>query len=131
MLGDLKDETATLGLLLALGELNVESVKNGREVIGVELDVDDGTNDGLDVTSLGSGGGRVGAGGLDCRRWLVTRFFLSGISVTPNCPGVGFFRASTWLEKPAAQRPRSRFQHLRTRCALPGLVEKSVEEEKK
>lgn len=89
MLRDLEDETATLGLGLALGELDVEGVEDGRELIGVKLDVDDGTNDGLDAAGEARGGGRVGASSLDCRRWLVTRFSLASLMLR-TAPGLGF-----------------------------------------
>jgi hypothetical protein len=66
VLGDLEDEAATLRLGLALGKLDVEGVEDGGEVIRLEVDVDDGTNDGLDGAGLARRGGSVGAGGLDC-----------------------------------------------------------------
>jgi peptide chain release factor 1 len=62
VLGDLEDEAAALGLLLALGKLDLEGVQDGREVVRVKVDVDDGTNDRLDRASLELRGGRVGAG---------------------------------------------------------------------
>jgi hypothetical protein len=65
VLRDLEDEAATLGLGLALDELDVESVKDSGELVTVELDVDDGTNDGLDLANLVRGGGSVRAGSLD------------------------------------------------------------------
>ena len=49
--GDLEDETTTV-------EVNdLESVENGGEVLGLELDVDDGTDDGFDRPNLGLGFG--------------------------------------------------------------------------
>jgi peptide chain release factor 1 len=63
VLGNLEDESAALGLGLALGELDFESVQDRGEVVRVEVDVDDGTNDGLDGTGLKVGGGGVRAGG--------------------------------------------------------------------
>lgn len=42
MRGDFENETATAEIL------NLQGVKNGWEIVGLELDVDDGTNDGLD-----------------------------------------------------------------------------------
>ena len=53
--GDLEDETTTV-------EVNdLESVENGGKVLGLELDVDDGTDDGLYVAGRASRLGRVGA----------------------------------------------------------------------
>lgn len=56
VLGDLEDE-------LSLGsgslKLDLEGVQDRGEVVGVKVDVDDGTNDGLDGSDLGSGGGSV------------------------------------------------------------------------
>jgi len=65
VLGNLENETATLGLGLALGELDVEGVEDSGELVTVELNVDDGTNDGLDLTDLVASGGSVRAGSLD------------------------------------------------------------------
>jgi hypothetical protein len=61
VLGDLENEAATLGLLLAFGKLDLESVQDGGKVLALKVDVDDGTNDGLNGTGLEVGGGRVGA----------------------------------------------------------------------
>jgi hypothetical protein len=61
VLGDLEDEAATLRGGLALTELDVESVEDRREVLRVELNVDDGTNDRLDGTGLEVRGGSIGA----------------------------------------------------------------------
>lgn len=58
MLGNLENER-TLGS--ATLELNLESVKDRGEVLGVKVDIDDGTNDGLDGTDLVTGGGSVGS----------------------------------------------------------------------
>lgn len=74
VLGDLEDETATLGLGLALSKLNVKSVENRWEVIRLEVDVDDGTNDLLDGTGLEGGSRGVVASGLGC--WKVSDTFL-------------------------------------------------------
>ena len=54
MLGDLQDNTA--GVIL-----DFQCVENGRQVARVELDVDDGTNDGADLTVGTSGFGSEGA----------------------------------------------------------------------
>ncbi len=55
VLGDLENETtATLDIL------DLEGVEDGGELLGVELDVDDGTDDGLDGTGLALGGGLGG-----------------------------------------------------------------------
>lgn len=70
VLGDLENEAAALGLLLALGELDLEGVQDGGQVLALKVNVNDGTNDGLDGTGLDVGGGRVGAG-LDCRVSIV------------------------------------------------------------
>jgi hypothetical protein len=66
VLRDLEDETATLGLGLALSELDVKGVEDSGELITLELNVDDGTNDGLDLTDLGRRGRGVRAGSLGC-----------------------------------------------------------------
>lgn len=76
VLRDLENETAALGLGLALDELDVESVENRGELLTVELNVDDGTNDGLDRTSLDSRGGSVRAGSANC--WLAKDHRLKG-----------------------------------------------------
>ena len=56
---DLQNKTTTL-------EVNdLERVENGREVLSLELDIDDGTNDGLDRANVGLGLSRVGAGFAD------------------------------------------------------------------
>lgn len=41
--------------------LNMEGVQDGRKVVGIELDVNDGTNDGLDRAGDALRLGRVGA----------------------------------------------------------------------
>jgi hypothetical protein len=64
--GNLEDETTTVEVL------DLEGVENGREVIGVELDVDNGTNDCLDLASDALGLGGIGA---SCSR----------VSYTPPC----------------------------------------------
>ena len=49
VLGDLKNESvATLHIL------NLKSVEDSREVLGIEVNVNNGTNDGTDVTDLAS-----------------------------------------------------------------------------
>jgi len=48
MSSDLENETATLEVL------NLESVQDWREVVGVELHVDDGTDDSFYLTGSGS-----------------------------------------------------------------------------
>ena len=62
--GDLEDETS------AVVVLDLERIENGREVLSLELDVDDGTNDGLDSADVGLGLGRVGAGFADEHGWV-------------------------------------------------------------
>lgn len=62
VLSDLKNESATFGGNLTLTKLNFEGVKDRGEVVRVEVDVNDGTNDGLDRTSLEASGSGVGAG---------------------------------------------------------------------
>ena len=56
---DLKDKTTTMVVL------DFERVENGRERLGVELNIDDGTDDSLDVTNGALSLGRVGAGFAD------------------------------------------------------------------
>ena len=51
--GDLKDEAT------AVKVLDLERVQDGRKVVSLELDVDDGTNDSLDRTNDRLGLGRV------------------------------------------------------------------------
>jgi hypothetical protein len=46
--GDFENETTTVEVL------DLEGVENGREVVGLELNIDDGTNDGL-YGAIGSG----------------------------------------------------------------------------
>ena len=58
---DLEDETA------AMEVLDLERVENGREVLRLELNIDDGTNDSLDLADGGLGLSRVGAGFADER----------------------------------------------------------------
>jgi len=58
VLGDLENETTLLSTL----ELDLEGVENRREVVRVEVDIDNGTNDGLDRTGLDSGRGSVTTG---------------------------------------------------------------------
>lgn len=66
VLGDFENESTTFGGLLFTFELDVEGVQDGGQVGGVELDVNDGTDDGLDLTdNTGSGGG---VGSLGCKR---------------------------------------------------------------
>lgn len=66
MLSDLEHQSSTLGGDLATLELNVQGVEDRREVGSVELDIDDGSDDRLDGSDLGGGGGGVGSG-RDCR----------------------------------------------------------------
>lgn len=63
VLSDLEDQPSTLGGDLGTLELNVQGVEDGREIGRVELDVDDGSDDLLDGSDLGGGGGGVGSGG--------------------------------------------------------------------
>lgn len=51
---DLQNEATTVEIL------DFEGVKDGREVVGVELDIDDGTNDGFYVTNSALCLGRIG-----------------------------------------------------------------------
>jgi hypothetical protein len=67
VLGHFEDESTTFGSLLVTFELNVEGVQNGGQVGGVELNIDDGTDDGLDLTDGQVGGGSVGS--LGCREY--------------------------------------------------------------
>jgi hypothetical protein len=46
---DLEDETTTREVL------DFEGVENGRNVVIAELDIDDGTDNGLDVTDTSAG----------------------------------------------------------------------------
>jgi hypothetical protein len=64
--GNLEDETATLEAL------NLQSVENWWEVIGLELNVDDGTNHGFDGANILLGLSRIGASLLRDRRFLDT-----------------------------------------------------------
>ena len=59
VLSDLEHQTATLRLLLALGELDVKGVENEGKVLAVKVNIDDGTNDGLDGAGEVLGGGGV------------------------------------------------------------------------
>lgn len=68
MLSNLKNESATLGSGLTLTKLNVEGVKDRGEVVRVEVDVNDGTNDSLDRTSLEASGSGVGAGSVGWKK---------------------------------------------------------------
>lgn len=74
VLGDLEDE---LSLGSATLELDLEGVQDRGQVLGVEVDIDDGTNDGLDGTDLVGSGGSVGSDGGDWRR---------GQLRMPRCP---------------------------------------------
>ena len=62
MLGDLEDKRSLGSASL---ELNLESVENRWEVLGVKVDIDDGTNDGLDGTDLVRGRSSVSSAGGD------------------------------------------------------------------
>ena len=72
MLGDLENETTA-----ALNVLDLKSVENGGELLAVELDVDDGTNDGLDGTGL-TLGGSLGSKATGCWRKQRQRGRVSG-----------------------------------------------------
>jgi hypothetical protein len=61
MLSDLEHKSS-LSIGLA-GELDLESVQDRGEVVRVEVDIDDGTNDRLDGTGLDSSRGGVGSSG--------------------------------------------------------------------
>ena len=63
VLGDLEDELSTVGS--ATLKLDLEGVEDRREVLGVKVDIDDGTNDGLDGTDLVGGRGSVRSDGGD------------------------------------------------------------------
>ena len=65
MLSDLEDQTSSLGSDLGTLELNVQGVEDRREFGSVELDIDDGSDDGFDGSDLGGSRGGVGSGG-DC-----------------------------------------------------------------
>ena len=54
VLGNLKNESVT-----ALHILNLKSVEDSREVLGSEVNVNNGTDDGTDVTDLASTRGRL------------------------------------------------------------------------
>lgn len=58
MLGDLENELRALRSGTGL-ELDFEGVEDRWEVVRVKVDIDDGTNDGLDSTDLVRGGGSV------------------------------------------------------------------------
>jgi hypothetical protein len=62
VLGNLQDQSSTLGGDLRTLELNVQGVQDGRKLGSVELDIDDGSDNLLDGTDLGSSGGSVGSG---------------------------------------------------------------------
>lgn len=66
MLSDLKNETTTFGFGLTLGELDIKSVQDWGKIIGFEVNIDNGTDDGLDGTGLEVGGGSVSSAGVDC-----------------------------------------------------------------
>ena len=59
VLGDLEDKSSSSSLS---AELDLEGVQDRGEVVRVEVDIDDGTNDGLDGTGLNGSGGSVGSG---------------------------------------------------------------------
>jgi len=54
VLGNLKNESVT-----TLHILNLKSVEDSREVLGSEVNVNNGTDDGTDVTDLASTRGRL------------------------------------------------------------------------
>lgn len=56
MLSDLKNKSSSSGII---GELDLEGVQDGGEVVRVKVDIDDGTNDRLNGTALDVGGGSV------------------------------------------------------------------------
>jgi hypothetical protein len=62
VLGDLEDKGSLGSTSL---ELNLEGVEDRGKVLGVEVDIDDGTNNGLDGTDLVRGGGSVSSHGGD------------------------------------------------------------------
>jgi len=62
VLGDLEDK-GSLGS--ASLELNLKGVEDSGKVLGVEVDIDNGTNDGLDGTDLVGSGGSVSSHGGD------------------------------------------------------------------
>lgn len=79
---NLEDEAAT-------GEvLDLESVQNRRKVLTVELDIDDGTNDGFDGANGALGLGRVVAGwcwvGRLKREPTTGKFWKCNTSITSN-----------------------------------------------
>lgn len=121
VLRDLEDETATLGLGLALGKLNVKSVKNGGEVIRLEVNVNDGTNDLLDGTGLEGGSRSVVASGLGCSS-SVTRLFLR----LRNPPLGAFFvvhrKCCRAQLAPGGRAEWTRAQRASDRKHLPGLA---------
>ena len=63
VLGALEDESTAFGGLLVAFELDLEGVQDGGQVFSVELNIDDGTDDGLDLTD-GVAGSRGGVGSL-------------------------------------------------------------------
>lgn len=65
VLGDLENETTTTKNILDL-----EGVKDSGELLGVELNIDDGTNDGLDGTGLALGGS-LGGESAGCQVWKI------------------------------------------------------------
>ncbi len=70
VLSDLEHQPTTFWLNLAISELDVQSVQDGREVVRVKVNIDDGSDDGLDGTSKSGGRGGVVADGssVDCGR---------------------------------------------------------------
>ena len=76
MLGDLENETTVLSTL----ELDLEGVEDRRQVVGVEVDIDNGTNDGLDSTGLDSGRGGVTTGS-DCKELATISTVPIGIAI--------------------------------------------------
>jgi hypothetical protein len=64
MLGDFENEGTLSSTSL---ELNLEGVEDSGKVLGVKVDIDDGTNDGLDGTDLVGSGGSVSSHVGDCK----------------------------------------------------------------
>lgn len=62
MLGDLENESLSL---VSSWELDIEGVKDRWEVVVVEVNVDNGTDNGLDGTGLEVGWGSVRSGSGD------------------------------------------------------------------
>lgn len=61
-MSDFKNELVIFGGGLIFIKLNIEGVKDRGEVVRVEVDVNDGINDGFDRISLEVSGSGVGVG---------------------------------------------------------------------